>query len=179
MEKSLSLYELTAEQQALEDALIENGGELTPELEEMLNANTEALAVKVDGYNKILRKFEGAETAIDAEIKRLTAMKRTAQNSQKSLKAHLLWAMKNAGLEKLEGNLCKASLRHTTSLEVDEEALLGTIAVKVAEWQRTLPSFVTLTAKVSKTAIKDAYPKGVDVLPVGCQYVENESVTIR
>ena len=179
MEKSLTLYELTAEQQAIEDALIDNGGELSPELEEMLNSNQEAISEKVDGYNKILRKFEGRETAIDAEIMRLTALKRTAQNAQKSIKEHLLWAMEQAGKDKLEGTLCKAYLRHSSALEVDEDVLLMEVAKKMEKWQNTLPSYITLSAKINKTVIKEMFPKDSTLLPPGCQYKDNKSITIK
>lgn len=179
MEKSLTLYELTAEQQAIEDALYENGGELNEELAAMLNENAEALANKVDGYNAILRNFEGRETAIDAEIKRLTALKRTAQNAQKSIKEHLLYAMQSAGIDKLEGNLCKASVRHSTALEVDEDILMQPYNHKIYELANALPAYITLAAKVSKTDLKAAYPKDCEAMPAGCTYVENTSVTIR
>lgn len=179
MATSLTLYELTAQQQRIEDMLIENGGEITEELAALMDENAEALTEKVDGYNKILRKFEGAEAALDAEIKRLTALKKTAQNSQKSLKEHLLYAMQSAGLDKLEGNLCKASVRHSTALEVDEDVLMQPYNHKIFELANALPAYITLTAKVSKTDLKAAYPKDCEAMPAGCTYVENTSVTIR
>ena len=50
-----TLYELTAAQSAIEYALYENGGELTPELEAQLAETREALPAKIDGYNHILQ----------------------------------------------------------------------------------------------------------------------------
>ena len=64
-----TLYALTAAQAAIEDALYENGGELTPELEEQLAETREALPAKIDGYNHILARLAGMEAAADAEYK--------------------------------------------------------------------------------------------------------------
>lgn len=175
--ENLTLYQLTSEYQAIEDALIENGGELTPELEDLMNANTEALALKVDGYNKILRRMEGSEAALDAEIKRLTALKKTAANAQKSLKKHLKDAMEYAGLDKIEGTLCKAFLRHTTSTEVDNETFLQPYHASILELQERCP-MLTIKVEPNKTAIKDAF-FGKDYAPQGVSFKDNTSITIK
>lgn len=173
----LTLYELTAEQQAIEDALIENGGELTPELEDAMNANGEAIAVKMDGYNKILRRMEGSEAAIDSEIKRLTALKKTAQNAQRSIKDHVRDAMLAMNVDRIEGTLCKAFLRRTKAINIDEDAMLLPYAKTLEDVQSRLPVYVQLTAKISKTALKTVMTEGN--LPAGAEEVVNTSVTIR
>ena len=121
-----TLYELTAAQSAIEDALYENGGELTPELEAQLAETREALPAKIDGYNHILARLAGMEAAADAEIKRLQALKKTAQNAQKSLKGHLLNAMQTFGIEKIEGITCKVFRKaNPASVTItNEDALL-------------------------------------------------------
>lgn len=176
MNNSLTLYQLTEEQQLIEDLLIENGGELTPEIEEALNANQLALSEKVDGYNCILRKFEGAETAIDAEIKRLTALKKTAQNAQKSLKSHIASAMIEHGIQKLEGNLCKISFRRSEAVDITDAALadLDIVAEKVAA---DLPNYVKVELSYNKTKIKELIKAGSAV--PGASIKDNYSLQIR
>ena len=49
-----SLFNITAEQKRINDALMELDGELTPELEEALVINAENFAVKAEGYAKII-----------------------------------------------------------------------------------------------------------------------------
>ena len=84
-----TLFDITAEQRRINDALMESGGELTPELEEALLVNAENFAVKVEGYAASIRKFDALAEAADAEIKRIQAIKKTATNSAKRLKESL------------------------------------------------------------------------------------------
>ena len=79
-EKSLSLYDLTQEQLDIERALEDAGGELTPELEEALGNNAEALSHKIDSYCAIMCKNEYMNVSIHAEIMRLQALKKTNVN---------------------------------------------------------------------------------------------------
>ena len=104
-EKSLSLYDLSQEQLDIERALEDAGGELTPELEEALGNNAEALSHKIDSYSAILRKNEYMNEAIDAEIKRLQALKKTNANKVKSLKSYIGYVMGTFGITKIDGNL--------------------------------------------------------------------------
>lgn len=177
MNNNFSLIELTAEQQALEDALFENGGELTPEMEEALEINSAAIVAKVDSYHAVLRKFEMAETALDAEIKRLTALKKTAANAQKSIKGRIAYAMQSNGIERLDGTFCKISFRKSKAIEVDEEALLADYQTDIATLWAKLPVYVTLDVKVSKSGVKTAMDAGENVK--GATIVENSNIQIR
>ena len=175
-----TLYELTAAQAAIEDALYENGGELTPEMEGQLAETREALPAKIDGYNHILARLAGMEAAADAEIKRLQALKKTAQNAQKSLKGHLLNAMQTFGIEKIEGSTCKV-FRKTNPASVtitDEAALLQPFN----DWlfggvMDDLPAWIKVEASINKTALKDMLKNGEQVY--GAELTQGESVVIK
>ena len=82
------------------------------------------------------------------------------------------------GLKKIEGQLCTMTRTSSKSLDVDEEILLAGYQDKIAELQASLPEYLTVEVKVSKTAIKNKF-KDTDILPAGCSYVENESLRIR
>ena len=175
-----TLYELTAAQSAIEDALYENGGELTPELEAQLAETREALPAKIDGYNHILARLAGMEAAADAEIKRLQALKKTAQNAQKSLKGHLLNAMQTFGIEKIEGSTCKVFRKaNPASVTItDENALLQPFK----EWlfdgvMDDLPAWIKVEASINKTALKEMLKNGEQVC--GAELTRNESVVIK
>ena len=175
-----TLYALTAAQAAIEDALYENGGELTPELEEQLAETREALPAKIDGYNHILARLAGMEAAADAEIKRLQALKKTAQNAQKSLKGHLLNAMQTFGIEKIEGSTCKVFRKaNPASVTItDENALLQPFK----EWlfdgvMDDLPAWIKVEASINKTALKDLLKNGEQVF--GAELTQGESIVIK
>ena len=175
-----TLYELTAAQSAIEDALYENGGELTPELEAQLAETREALPAKIDGYNHILARLAGMEAAADAEIKRLQALKKTAQNAQKSLKGHLLNAMQTFGIEKIEGSTCKVFRKaNPASVTItDENAPLQPFK----EWlfdgvMDDLPAWIKVKASINKTALKDLLKNGEQVF--GAELTQGESIVIK
>lgn len=178
MEKGMTLYELTAEMAAIEDELYETGGELTPELEQELTETREGLLRKVDGYNALLRKLGAMAASAKTEIDRLTKLKKAAENGQKRVKERLLWNMHEFGLEKLEGSLCRMSIRRSKSLEVDEAAALDPYLGGIEQLQKKLPDWLTVEVKVSKTAIKEAC-KGMDVLPAGVSEISKESLIVR
>ena len=163
---------------AIEDALYETGGELTPEIEEALTETAQSLAVKTDSYNALIRKFGAQADVIDAEIKRLTALKKTCQNAEKRLKMHICDTMQEFGIEKLEGTYCKMSLAKSTRTETDDERLMEAYQAAVDELGATLPPYLSLEMKVSKTGIKE-YEKETGILPAGAEKVESVSLRIR
>lgn len=173
-----SLFQLSADMSAIEDALWENGGELTPELEQALTETEQSLAVKTDGYNSLIRKFASQADVIDAEIKRLTALKKTCQNAEKRLKNHICETMGVFGIDKLEGQYCKISRAKTTSIETNDELLLATYLPAIAAINESLPPYIRVEPKISKTAIKE-YQKTEGILPAGAEVVENWSIRIR
>lgn len=175
---SRSLFQLTADMAAIEDALYETGGELTPEIEEALQETAQSLAVKTDSYNALIRKFGSQADVIDAEIKRLTALKRTCQNAEKRLREHICDTMQMFGIEKLEGAYCKMSIGRSTKVEADEEQLKAAYMAAVDALGATLPPYLTVEVKVSKTGIKE-YEKETGILPAGAEKVENVSLRIR
>lgn len=174
----MNLYELTAEQARIEDLLEENGGEITPEIEEALTLTAEALPKKVDGYGVLIRQFAAAEAACDAEIKRLQGLKKTAQNAQKGMKDRILYAMQTFGFDKLAGETTKFSTRSSKAVDVNEDVLLMNYREKIARFVSTLPDWISLEVKVSKQVIKDAY-KTTGITPEGAQVVENTSLIMK
>lgn len=162
----------------IEQALEENGGELTDELAELLTDTEVSIKQKADGYRAIMAKFNDKVDAVDKEIKRLQDIKKTAKNAEKRMKEYILGVMGIYGLKKIEGELFSMTRTTSKALDVDEEMLLAVHKDKIAELQSLLPEYLTVEIKVSKTAIKNKF-KDSDILPAGCAYVENESLRIR
>ena len=178
MEGKMTLFDLTAQMAAIEDELYESGGELTPELEKEMTETRESLMAKVDGYNALYQKLAATAASAKAESERLKRIQRTAENAQRRLKERLLWNMRQFGLEKLEGRLCKMSIRRSRSLNVDEELMLAPYKDRIGQLDAVLPQYMTVRVDISKAAIKDMY-KGTDALPAGCEEVQDESLQIR
>ena len=174
----MTLFELSANDRLVSQLLEENGGELTPEIESLLEETKELFPKKIDGYGVMLRKFKALEEACDSEIKRIQGIKKTAQNSQKNMRKHIQDTMDLFGYKKLVGNMTMMWISTSNSLEVDEDALLSQYTAKIEALNKALPPYLSVEVKVSKTALKNEF-KGADVLPAGCTIKESESLTIK
>lgn len=159
-----TLYDITQDQQLIISLLEETGGELTPEIEEAMNITRSELESKAEGYGKAIFEYKAKEEAIDAEIKRLTARKKTAQNIQQRLKERIAEALEVFEVEKLEAGTFRYSFRKSKSVEIID--------------LNALPDeFIITEKKADKKAIGDALKAGSVIC--GAQLNENKSLQIR
>ena len=82
------------------------------------------------------------------------------------------------GIDKLEGQFCKISRGKTSSIETNEDLLLATYLPTIDAINESLPPYIRVEPKVSKTAIKE-FQKTEGILPAGAEIVENWSIRIR
>ena len=173
-----TLFQLSADMAAIEDALWENGGELTEELALALQETELSLARKADGYNALLRSFAATKENLKAEIDRLTKLKKTAENAEKRIKQHICDTMGAFGIDKIEGDKSKISRVRTTAIETNDDMLMFSYQKNLDDLNAILPPYIRAEMKVSKTAIKE-YQKEQGILPAGAEVVENYSLRIR
>lgn len=173
-----TLFQLSADMSAIEDALWENGGELTPELAEAMQETELSLAKKADGYNALIRSFGAQKEILKAEIDRLSKLKKVAENAEKRIKQHMCDTMGMFGIDKIEGERCRITRVRSVATETDDEALMSDIIPSLAEFSESLPSYLTVEVKVNKTALKE-YIKESGITPKGVEFVENHSLRIR
>lgn len=171
-----TLFELTDQMVAIEQTLDENGGELTPELEQVWEETKESLIAKVDNYNSLIKVLDYRSKNVDAEIKRLQSLKKTYDNSLKRVKEHIKDVMVANDIAKLDGNFCKISLSTSTSTEVDEATVLQPYLSRLESLG--LPAWIVADLKVNKTTLKETF-KDKDVTPAGVSFVKNTSLRIR
>ena len=77
---SENLYNIDADLAALEDLLIESGGEITDELDDRLNKILDSRANKVDGYIAIIRSNNALAEGFKTEAAWYTAQRRAREN---------------------------------------------------------------------------------------------------
>lgn len=174
----MNIYGLTTRLLEIGQELEDNGGELTPELEQALEETTGSLAEKADGYRGLLAMLDDRADNIDRRIKELQAMKKTTDNARKRIKEYVISAMIAAGMTRIEGKTSLLYLRKTTSLNMDEELATARHADLIRETAARLPSWMTLEVKISKTEVKNLY-KGSDLLPEGFEWAENYSLQVK
>jgi len=160
----MNLYQITQEAQYLA-ALLETE-ELTPELEAELLINHDQLQSKGINYAKVIANYQSEADQIDAEIKRLKAMKESRDKKVTWLTESLKKAMLISGIEKIESPLFKISLRRSEAVEVEIPEALP------VDWQ---VKKVTITA--DKVAIKKAIKEGYSI--TGARLVENFNLSIK
>lgn len=173
-----TLFQLSTEMAAIEDALWENGGELTDELALALQETELGMSRKTDGYSSLIRSFGAQKEILKAEIDRLTKLKRVAENAEKRIKEHLCNTMTMFGIEKLEGETSKITRAKTQAMETDDAMLTFAYDMLLSDLNASLPPYITAEFKISKTALKQ-YIKDTGITPNGAQLVENWSLRIR
>ena len=145
----MNIYQLTTEYKQLESILIENEGELTPDLEQALQINQDQLQAKGISYGYVIKSIEAESDIIDAEIKRLTQLKKVRDNAVERLKTTLKQAMEMYGVLELKTPTLKISFRKSESVEIIDMDLLD-------------EKYITkkTTEMPNKTEIKEALKRG-------------------
>lgn len=118
----MNLYELSGELALIASELIDAGGELTDDLEKRLDSCTLGFNAKVENIGKWVLDLECREEAIDRELSRLTARKKSVQNLQRRLKEYTKMCMERVGKTRVEFGAMTVSVhRNPPSVEVRDE----------------------------------------------------------
>ena len=154
-----ALYEIQQDYLELAEQIELAEGELTPELEEALAISEAELETKAVGYGFIIRESEGIVSVIDAEIKRLTALKKSETNKAERMKLAISTAMQMFGVHEVKTPLLRLSFRKS-------ERVVGMAFDELPEAYMTI---IPETRKPNLGAIKAAIKEGHEV---GDYYIE-------
>lgn len=163
----VSLYNIQNEYLQIVDTLIENGGEITAEIENEIQITKEQLQTKGVCYGFIVKQLESENEMIDNEIDRLTKLKKSRTNSIARLKINLSTAMQIFEVEKLETPLIKICFQNSKSVEVSDINLLDT------KFKKTSVPVVS----ADKVAIKKAIENNEVVM--GAVLINNKNIQIK
>lgn len=161
-----SIFQISTELQTIVNQIIETGGEITPEIEQSLQISEAELETKSVKYGYAIKQMEFDNKAIDDEIKRLQAMKKTRTNAIDRLKNVLSTTMQSFDIPEIDTPTMKINFRKSTSVEIIDE-------------EKIPAEFVTIkqTTTVRKVDIKKALKDGDKV--AGAQLVENQNLQIK
>lgn len=161
-----SLYQISADLLALLDTLAENGGEITPEIEQALAISEEQFVAKSEDYGHAILNLKAMAAAAKAEKDRLAALEKFYKNAAERVQGALVNAMDVLDHPKVESPSMRLFLRRTKATEIDDVTLIPSDlkTVKVEE----VPD---------KAAIKAAILEGREV--PGARVVENVSLQIK
>lgn len=162
----LTIYQIEQSYNQLAEELIENGGELSPSLAEALAITEEQLQNKSVAYSFVIKQMDADIDIIDAEIKRLQALKKQREKASEYLKERIKHAMDTFQIDEIKTPLVKINFRKSETVEVDDVNQLPA-AFKV----------VKVTEQADKAAIKAALKDGVEV--TGCRIETHRNLQIK
>jgi hypothetical protein len=165
MEKK-SLYGIQSEYMELINDIMEAEGEITPEQSQLLVINKTELTIKASGYIAVINKLKAECNYIDAEVKRLGALKKARKNAEDRLKVSISDAMHLYDIQEIKTELNKINFRKSESvvIECDVNDLPDGMKVYSA-------------APISKTEIKKMLKAGIEV--DGVYLKENKNLQIK
>ena len=162
----MNIYQIQNEYLLLINQIIENGGEVTPQQELNLQITRDQLQDKGTNYAFVIKKLDAECDIIDAEIKRLTELKKVRQNACERLKSNISNAMHTFEVDKIESPLIKLSFRKSQSVNVsDVNSLPG-------EYKT-----IKVTEQADKIKIKQALLNG-EVIE-GCEIINSQNLQIK
>lgn len=147
-----NIFQINQEYLHIASTLEENGGEVTPELEEALSINREQLTNKGVNYALVIRQLSGESDMIDTEIKRLQAMKKAKDNALERLKTTIKDAMMLHGVDKIQGDIIRLSLRKSPASVIVENEDLIPDTYKIEQ-----------PKKLDKKSVGEALKQGLEV----------------
>ena len=162
----MNIFNIQNEYKLLVSELIENGGELTPELELSLQINKDQLQSKSENYAYIIKQIDAECDIIDNEIKRLQQAKKVRENTVDRLKSTLTTAMNTFEVTEIKTPLIKINFRKSESVIVYDV--------------NSLPQMfktIKVTETPDKAKIKEVIKNGDTV--VGAELVISQNLQIR
>ena len=147
-----SIMRLDSEFEALADALEENGGEVTPEIDEQMNQLQLTQQEVAENIRQLVAWNKKQDEYIDAEIKRLQARKKARKGSVEYFKRRLLETMMANGITKIKTDFCSITLcAGKDSVGCDEKQIVDQYQETAQGLRDLLPSYVKVELSVDRT----------------------------
>ena len=162
---NVSIYQIEHEYLTLVEDIINSGGEITPEQEMQLALTKDQLENKGRSYGYVVKQLESDCDQIDAEISRLTALKKSRSKTIDRMKETVKNAMILFNVDEIKSPTLKINFRNSETVEVES-------AVIPEEW---CTKKTTLTP--DKKRIKEALEGGETI--VGAYIEKHKNLQIR
>lgn len=179
----LKLHETTAALHITDEWLEEHGGELTPELEALLEQAEGDFATKAERVALKVKALEAEAKAIKDEADRLADRAKARTNGAKSLKVYLERCLIASGKDKVNGLLVTIALQtNPPAVQVSPEADLRELYEAGAPFVTVVPESYTLDKKMVLEKVREAEANGGDqddVLPRSVRVTRSQSLRIR
>ena len=166
-----SLNDILSNYQSLELELIENGGELTEDLEKKICINSDELSDKMDGYEKFIRYLKNQSEYLQKMEQHYNKRRKVIENSIKRCKNSMINALKLTGKEKLKNNEFNFSISISKRWKINESNLDDKLKLLLVSKGLAEQSF-----KPMLTEIKNEYKN--KELPEWIEIIENDYIRV-
>ena len=154
----MKLYEIPRELDAIEELLIETGGELTPELEQRFSDCISQGKDKLESAAFVLCRMDDDAEACDAEIKRLRQRKGTLERNRERLADLTLYALKAMG-----GKLKTALVTMFTRRSADQIHIEAAPGTDLVELHKQFPELVRVKYELNLEQAKAMQKAGAEL----------------
>ncbi len=167
---NVALYALTSQYRALAERLSDMDMDAQTVADTIESTGiTDEIAVKAQGIELVARTVEQFNPAIDAEIARLTALRKQRQDKAAALRKYVLDNMIAMEIDKIETPFFKLSVRENPpAVEIYEQGLIPAQYMRQPDTPPAVPD---------KAAIKEAIKAGEEV--PGCKLSRGKKLEIR
>lgn len=172
---TLHLYEIADARAILDQWLAETEGELTPELEQLLNETNAAADEKIERVALYIRELKARAAAVKEERDRLAAIVTRHEKAATSLMGYLQAQMNALGKDKVQGLLATVAFQKNPPSvvgELDETSLLV-----LHDEQPELVKHID-TYQLDRRAVLELHKAGKP-LPQGLTVEQSRSLRIR
>jgi hypothetical protein len=124
VEKKTTLYDLIVNAQLIVAALVESGGEITPDIDAALNTHQLALSAKVDSYAFVEDQLETQARVLKEREETVYKIRKGLENARERLRQNLKNGMKAMEMREILGNEFKYAISERKPRIVFEESLV-------------------------------------------------------
>ena len=187
-----SLYNIEQELLDVIATLEDNGGELTPELEERLIIGQDNLREKLTSYVAVINEMTAKIDACKCEEKRISSLRKSRENTLDRVKESVLNAVRLFGDATKNGNYvidldtCRLSTRASSSVNIDEDRVddyIKCITIFISENDANNCNEVEYTGIDMLNSINSIYKnicieKNIDYVPFTATDLYNIPITV-
>ena len=160
-----TLNDILREFHAIEDMLIESGGEITDEIQTKLDEHDADFDAKKDRYIGLIRALESSKAGVKQIESQAKSRAKTLDNAVEGLRDRLLWAMQAMGVKSAKHGLYVASIQHKTVYTVNTDLIPDDLTMELSE-----KGWLRYDKKYDLASIKKEY--------AGSEFVEAEEKEI-
>lgn len=123
----MRLYDITEAYRAIQEATYETGGELTAELEELIDSTDQELEEKLESMGRLIKNIQAEEDMIanerkqfEQEAKRLKEVEKQRADRVTSIKSYMSRCLIGADIQKIKTKTFSYWLKEDHSVEVEK-----------------------------------------------------------